>query len=469
MTNIENLENLEWRFAAAHLLLLDLYKKARVYRPHLKFKDDGPLDFGSYYDFVKLANEEGVYDDTLLKEYSKEELEEVGKVRSMIYDRKFDYSGVNLLKSRYLMKLKGEVFELPQDMYLTLSLLLAISEEKEQRIEVAKKFFHQFASRKISLATPILLNLRKEGGNLASCFITAMDDSLNSIYYTLEQVAQISKNAGGVGVNISRVRCEGSYIKNVKGASGGVLPWVKLINDTAVAVNQLGARAGAVTVALDVWHRDVEDFLHVQSENGDIRMKSFDIFPQLVMCDEFLRRVEKDEIWTLLDPYEVKKKYKISLPELYGEEFEKHYKKIEEDETLEFKKQLKAKDLFKLFLKTAVETGLPYVFFKDTANRTNPNSHRGMIGNCNLCCESFSNFRPTKLTKQGLKKLSDDGKSVSQEISQVGEVHTCNLVSLNLAELNTDEELKESVSLCVRILDDAIETYKFSYFGVSDT
>ena len=457
LTNIENLENLEWRFAAARLLLLDLYKKARVHRSHLKFKDDGPLDFGSFYDFVKLAVEKGVYEDTILKEYTSEELEEIGKIRTMSYDRQFDYAGINLLKSRYLMKLNEEIFELPQDMYLTLALFLAVPEKKDNRLEMAKQFYHNFASRKISPATPILLNLRRKSGNLASCFITAMDDSLDSIYYTLEQVAQISKNAGGVGVNVSRVRCLGSYIQNIKGVSGGVVPWIKLINDTAVAVDQLGSRSGAVTVALDVWHRDVERFLHIQSENGDLRTKSFDVFPQLVMCDEFLRRVENNEKWTLLDPYEVKKKYEVSLPEIYGEEFEKHYKMLENCDDLELKKVVGAKELFKVFLKTAVETGLPYVFFKDTANRVNPNSHIGMIGNCNLCCESFSNFSPSSV---GIRKLSDDRKSITQKISDVGEVHTCNLVSLNLAELNTDEELEMATKLSVRILDNAIEITK---------
>ncbi len=447
MTNVDDLKNLKWRYVAARFLLLNLYKEAKRTRKYDTF------GYGSYYVFLKKAVKYGLYDKKILEEYSKEELKEMGRERNMWYDFDYDYAGMNLLRTRYLMKYNGTTFELPQDMYLSISLLLALPEKKKDRLSVAKKIYHAIASRKISLATPIVLNLRRPNGNLASCFITSMDDSLDSIYYTLDQLGQISKNAGGVGVNISRIRSHGSSIKHIKGASGGVLPWIKLINDTAVAVNQLGSRAGAITVALDIWHRDIESFLDMQTENGDQRKKSYDIFPQVVMPDLFLKRVEEDGEWTLVDPHEIRKKYNIELAELYGDEFEKFYEKIEKDDSLELKTTISAKKLMKTFLKVIVETGMPYVYFKDTANRTNPNKHCGMIGNANLCTESFSNFKPTKLEP---KKLSKDKNKIVQEMIS-GEVHTCNLVSLNLALIDDDETLEKMTNLSVRILDNTID------------
>jgi len=447
LTNIDEFENLEWRFVAARLLLLNLYKEAKRTRKYDTF------GYGPYYSFVKKAVNYGIYDPIILDEYSKEELQEMGMCRDMRYDYDYDYSAMNLMKTRYLMKYNGNVFELPQDMYLTISLLLAIPEKKEKRLEIAKEFYQALASRKISPGTPVILNLRRVNGNLASCFITAMDDSLNSIYYTLDQLAQISKNAGGVGVNMSRVRSHGAKIKGVKGASGGVMPWIKLINDTAVAVNQLGSRSGAITVALDVWHRDIEHFLEMQTENGDHRKKAFDIFPQVVISDEFMRRVEEKKEWTLMDPHEIKKKYDVEICELYGEEFEKFYAKMEKDTSLEFTKKINARTLFKTLLKTIVETGMPYIYFKDTTNFANPNKHCGMIGNANLCTESFSNFTPSKIEP---KYLDSDKNQIIQKIS-AGEIHTCNLVSLNFAEILDDETLEKMTRLSVRMLDNTID------------
>ena len=443
----EDFSDLDWRIVAARLRILNMYKHAKRTRNYKNF------GYGPYYDFVVKAVDNNIYDKKILEEYSKEELEEIGQIRDMEFDKAYDYAAVNLLKTRYLMKIEGDIFELPQDMYLTVALLLALPEPKEKRLEIAKQFYFATASRKISYATPIILNLRRPGGNLASCFITAMDDSLDSIYYTLDQLGQISKNAGGVGVNISRVRAQGARIKNIKGASGGVLPWIKLINDTAVAVNQLGSRSGAITVAIDTWHLDVEDFLTMQHENGDQRKKAYDIFPQVVLSNEFLRRVENNQPWTLVDPHEIRKKYNVELAEIYGQEFEKIYANIEQDSTIELKKTVSARDLFKTILKTTLETGLPYVFFKDTVNGVNPNKHSGMIGNANLCCESFSNFSPSKVYP---KKLTEDKTRIEQKI-ETGQTHTCNLVSLNWAELNTDEDIEYATRLAVRMLDNTID------------
>jgi ribonucleoside-diphosphate reductase alpha chain len=443
----EDFTDLQWRIVASRLRILNLYKQAKR---TLNYDSFG---YCSYSKFIKTAISKGVYDKKILDFYSLDEIKEMGKEIDMEYDRNYDYAAISLMLKRYLMKLDGKVFELPQQMYATIALLLASPEKKSVRLKIAKKIYHAIASKKISLATPIILNLRRPNGNLASCFITAMDDSLDSIYYTLDQLAQISKNAGGVGVNISRVRSQGARIKGIKGASGGVLPWIKLINDTAVAVNQLGSRAGAITVALDVWHADIEDFLTMQHENGDQRKKAYDVFPQVVIPDLFMQRVEENKDWTLFDPHEIRTKYGIELAEFSRKKFEEWYLKLEADEDLELKRSIPAKELMKLILKTTVETGLPYVFYKDTTNRANPNKHCGMIGNANLCTESFSNFSPTKVFP---KQLSKDRRHIKQEMI-AGETHTCNLVSLNWAEFDSVEEAQEMTRLSVRILDNTID------------
>ncbi|MGL5367778.1 MAG: ribonucleoside-diphosphate reductase subunit alpha, partial [Cetobacterium somerae] len=291
---------------------------------------------------------------------------------------------------------------------------------------------------------------RVPNGNLSSCFITAMDDNIESIFYNVDTVAKISKNGGGVGLNISRIRAKNSMVNGYYNASGGVVPWVKIINDTAVAVNQQGRRAGAVTVALDSWHLDIETFLELQTENGDQRGKAYDIYPQVVLSDLFMRRVEEDLPWTLVDPYEIRKKYGVELCEVYGEKFEELYLTIEKDENLQLRKVIKARELFKEIMKVQIETGMPYIFFKDRANLMNHNSHVGMIGNGNLCMESFSNFSPSVNFKEDT--VGENGVRTTK----LGEVHTCNLVSMNLAELERTE-LENIVDISVRILDNTID------------
>jgi ribonucleotide reductase alpha subunit len=277
----------------------------------------------------------------------------------------------------------------------------------EFHYEKTKEFYEAIASGKISLATPILSNLRKKDGNLASCYIASIFDSWLDIAEGIKTIGLISKNGGGVGVNISRIRATGSYVNKVKGASSGVINWIKLINDTGVAVNQGGAnRAGAVTVALDTWHLDIESFLDIQTENGDQRNKAYDIFPQVVISDLFMKRCENNEMWTLFDPYEIRTKYNKELCELWGDEFETFYFFLESEVKLSNIKlfnTISARELIKKIMKTTIETGMPYVFFKDTVNQVNPNKNEGMIGNGNLCVAGNTPI----LTKDGEIQIKD--------------------------------------------------------------
>ena len=439
--SMTSFEESDWTYLAGKLLMRKTQNEV--------LKNRG-FSYGNFYETIKKMAELGVY-DSRLKEYGEEEIRELEKEIDISRDMIYDYAGANMFVNRYLLKYDGKIFELPQEVFMCIAMLLAINEEN--RVLVAKSFYNALSLKKISLATPILANLRVPNGNLSSCFITAMDDNIESIFYNIDTIAKISKNGGGAGLNISRIRAKNSMVNGYHNASGGVIPWIKIINDTAVAVNQQGRRAGAVTVALDSWHLDIESFLELQTENGDQRGKAYDIYPQVVVSDLFMERVEKNLEWTLLDPYEIRMKYSVELCELYGEEFEKKYLEIEKDRDITLKKVVKARELFKEIMKTQIETGMPYIFFKDRANLMNHNNHVGMIGNGNLCMESFSNFSPSRDFKEDI----DENSGVRKV--NLGEVHTCNLVSLNLAEIER-EELEKNVSIAVRILDNTIDLTK---------
>lgn len=434
-------EESDWTYVAGRLLMMETEREV--------FHKRG-FSYGEFYRTVKTLTENGIYDNRL-QEYTEDEIKELEKVIDTSRDMLYDYAGANMFVNRYLLKYRGNIYELPQEVFMCIAMLLAINEE--DRVLVAKRFYNALSLKKISLATPILANLRIPKGNLSSCFITAMDDNIESIFYNIDTIAKISKSGGGVGLNVSRIRAKDSMVNGYYNASGGVVPWIKIVNDTAVAVNQQGRRAGAVTVALDSWHLDIELFLELQTENGDQRGKAYDIYPQVVLSDLFMERVENDLEWTLVDPYEVRRKYGVELCELYGRKFEEIYNSLEKDDSLELKKVIKARELFKEIMKVQIETGMPYIFFKDRANLMNHNSHKGMIGNGNLCMESFSNFSPSRdfteevLEENGVRNV------------KLGEVHTCNLVSLNLAEIMR-EELENIVDTAVRILDNTIDLTK---------
>ena len=410
----------DWQYVAGRLTVWSIVKDVVAARG---------CGYGNYANHVLNELDKGTIDERL-SVYSKEDLVLAESFIDRDRDKDYDYAGAVLLQTRYLRP-----NELPQETFLTIALLLASVEKPSLRLPWAIRFYEAIAQRKISLATPFLTSLRVPGGSLSSCFITAMDDNLESIFDTIKDVARISKQGGGVGIDMSRVRARGSWVMGRENASGGVIPWIKLLNDTAVAVNQGGIRAGAITVSLDIWHLDVPEFLEIQTEHGEQRSKAYDIFPQLVVCDEFMRRVQADEEWTLVDPYEVGMKLGFKLVELWGENFEKAYRQIESltGESLTLYKVVGARDLLKQIMRSHFETGMPYLAFKDTINRNNPNKHVGYIPCVNLCTESFSNVVPGELT------------------------HCCNLNSLNLANIETDTELAELCETAVRILDNGIE------------
>lgn len=447
--SLTSVEEPEWKNVAGRLKMLSLYKQASINRNMPK--NVPPYD---YVKFLHYAVENGVYSQDIVNKYSTQELSEAAKFINPEYDFVYDYAGANLLIKRYLCEYQDKIVELPQDMFLSIALLVEQNEDKKTRMQKVKDTYQKLANRKISLGTPLLMNLRRPNGNLSSCFITAIDDSRESIFYVIDQVAAISKFGGGVGVNVSRIRAKGARIKGIKNSSGGVIPWIRILNDTAVAVNQQGKRKGAVTVSLDMWHLDIEDFLELRTENGDQRMKAYDIFPQVVVPDMFMKKVENNEEWLMVDPHEVMEKYGIDLANLWGKEFEKAYNQLYLDASfgkLELYKFYPAKELLKKIMRSQVETGMPYIAFKDTLNRFNPNKHDGVIVGTNLCTESHSNVRPSHIEADELK----DGKVVRKATG--GLVHVCNLVSINLANIDSDEELESICETSVRLLDNAID------------
>ena len=277
--SLTSIDEPDWKNAAGRLKLFELYKQTAINRGLNHSEKSLYHDFCG---FVKNTVKCGVYSSVLTEKYTDEELQEAGKFINPDFDLLYDYAGINLLIKRYLCEYNDKIVELPQEMFLTIALLIEQNAPKNIRLALVKDTYEKLADRKISLGTPLLMNLRRPNGNLSSCFITVMDDNRDSIFYVIDQISAISKFGGGVGCNLSRVRCKGARIKGIKNSSGGVIPWIRIINDTAVAVNQQGKRKGAVTVSLDIWHLDIEDFLELRTENGDQRMKAYDIFPQVV-------------------------------------------------------------------------------------------------------------------------------------------------------------------------------------------
>ena len=326
--------------------------------------------------------------------YTKEEVELIGTFVVKERDLQHTIASVETAESKYLAK-----NECIQMLFIGNAMLYASVEKTPQaRLLRVKEFYEELSNLDWSLASPQLMNLRK-GLNNASCFILAPDDDLNSIFDAFKDAAQISKNGGGLGWYLGFIRAKGSSLMGTDGGSGGVLPQVKVLNDTLVYINQAGKRKGAGTVALPIWHNDIMDFFDIQTEVGDPRSKSFDIQPQVCFMDLFMQKLEDNpqQEWITVCPHEVKEKLGIVLPNMYNEDFVEAYSEIEkavEDGVLKVFTKYKVIDLWRKYLQVFFEKGRPYAGFMCKVNRDNPNKHDGFIYCLNLCVESFSNTKP---------------------------------------------------------------------------
>ena len=433
-----------WTYVAARLLLHDLYGEAARER-----SIEGG-SYGNYFGLVERLTEIGRYDDRILKTYSRDEINELGNYIKPERDLLFTFPGLKHLSDRYAVRgLNNEVMELPQETFMGIAAYLAMAEIPETRIAWARKFYDVLSGLSITMATPTFANARRPNGQLSSCFIDTPEDSLQSIFDGITAFARISQNGGGMGVYIGKLRSLGSTIRGYKGAGSGTIPWIRLYNDTAVSVNQLGQRAGAVSIYLDIWHKDILDFLDLKTNNGDDRRKAHDVFPGICIPDMFYRMMENNETWSLMDPHEIREVKGWSLEDFWGEQWEEKYKECMKDERIS-KSTIKALDLMAMILKSLYETGGPFIFNRDTVNRMNPNKHAGMIYSSNLCTEICQNQSPTVKVKSEI--TGDD----IVEVSRSGDLVVCNLSSINLGRTDTFEKLAEVIPVQVRMLDNVI-------------
>ena len=313
------------------------------------------------------------------------------------------------------------------------------------------------------MATPTMSNARKPFYQLSSCFIDTVEDSLEGIYKSLDNFAQVSKFGGGMGIYMGKVRALGSSIRGFKGASGGIIPWVKLFNDTAVAVDQLGVRNGSVAIWLDAWHKDIPEFLQIRTNNGDDRKKAHDVFPGLCYPDLFWKLAENniDSDWYMMCPHEIKEIKGYSLEDFYGDEWEEKYYECVNDERIE-KRVMSVKDIARLIIKSAAETGAPFAFYRDTVNKMNPNKHNGIIYSSNLCTEIMQNMSPMEINKSEI--INEDGSCIVTQNIIPGDFVVCNLSSVVLGNIDvcSEEEVEYVVETQIRAMDNVIDLNYYS-------
>ena len=457
----------DWTFVAARLFLYDIYHTVSGFTGYIHLKE-----------YFERGEAEGRLIPGLKEKYDLEDLNNYIQPKR---DLQFTYLGLKTLYDRYLIKDRnGEVMELPQHMFMAVAMFLAQNEFDCQ--SWAKRFYDILSKFEVMAATPTLSNARTTRHQLSSCYIGSTPDNIEGIFDGYKEMALLSKFGGGIGWDWSLVRGMGSYIDGHKHAAGGIVPFLKIANDVAVAVDQLGTRKGAIAVYIEPWHIDVQDFLDLKKNSGEERRRAHDLFPALWINDLFMERVEADATWTLFDPYEVSE-----LTGLYGDDFKTKYEEFEQREDLT-KETVSAKGLWKEVLRSYFETGNPFLCFKDSANRANPNKHAGVIRSSNLCTEIFQNTEPNyykirvKYT-DGTIDLFDEEEEVTvdsgitkrakkitaldtingKEIFIVdkekfdGDTAVCNLASVNLSKINTKEDIERVVPIAIRMLDNVID------------
>lgn len=410
------------------------------------------------YEKIRYMCDKGLYGDYILTHYSRIEINEAEGFVVKDRDKLFTYSGLDLLLKRYVIHDHNHVpLETPQEMFMGIALHLCMN-EKIDRMKWVKRTYDMLSRLEVTMATPTMSNARKPYHQLSSCFIDMVPDSLDGIYRSLDNFAKVSKLGGGMGMYFGKVRATGSAIRGFKGAAGGVIRWIRLVNDTAVAVDQLGMRQGAVAVYLDVWHKDLPEFLQLRTNNGDDRMKAHDVFPAVCYPDLFWKLADEniDAPWYLMCPHEILAVKGYSLEDYYGEEWEKRYYDCVNDSHIS-KRTVSVKDIVRLVLRSAVETGTPFAFNRDTVNRMNPNGHAGMIYCSNLCTEIAQNMAPIEYVSTNISV--ENGDTVLLTTTRPGDFVVCNLASLSLGNLplEDDEYMQRIIETAVRALDNVID------------
>ncbi|MDS9472416.1 ribonucleoside-diphosphate reductase subunit alpha [Sporosarcina pasteurii] len=439
-----------WTFVASRIYLHAIYAQDEQRR--------GCAVYSHFHHHVKELVEKGLYSSVLITKYSEEELVHLGQILNPNRDFLFTYIGLKTLMDRYVaVDFTNNPVELPQERWLVIAMTL-MQDESENRLEKIEEAYWAMSNLYMTVATPTLANAGKPHGQLSSCFIDTVDDSLQGIYDSNTDIANLSKYGGGIGVYMGKVRSRGSSIRGFKGASSGVLPWIKQLNNTAVSVDQLGQRQGAIAVYLDAWHKDILTFLDLKLNNGDERMRAHDIFTGICLPDIFMEQVDARGEWHLFDPHEVRDVMGYSLEDFYDEtrgsgSFREKYAECVAHPALS-RETIPAIELMKRILRSQLETGVPFMFYRDEVNRTNANKHKGMIYSSNLCSEIAQNMSPTKFESV---TLEDD---VIVTRAKPGDFVVCNLSSINLGRAVPENVLERLISIQVRMLDNVIDLNK---------
>ena len=392
-----------------------------------------------YPEAFKAYIDKGIELDILNPELKTFDLDKLSQAIDHTRDNQFTYLGLQTLYDRYFIHCDDVRYELPQVFFMRVSMGLAL--EEENREERAIEFYRLLSSFDYMSSTPTLFNSGTKRPQLSSCYLTTIPDDLDGIFSAMKDNALLSKWAGGLGNDWTPVRAMNSYIKGTNGKSQGVVPFLKVANDTAVAVNQGGKRKGAMCGYLETWHLDIEEFLELRKNTGDERRRTHDMNTANWVPDLFMKRVEQDENWTLFSPGEAPE-----LHDLVGKAFEEKYEEYEEKakkgEMNQFK-SIPAKELWRKMLTMLFETGHPWITFKDSCNLRSPQQHSGVVHSSNLCTEITLNTSADK------------------------EIAVCNLGSVNLANHMKDgsldeEKVKQTVSTAIRMLDNVININYYS-------
>ncbi len=403
-----------------------------------------PQNMGQHYaDYFPQFIKKGVENDLLDHKLMQYDLAQLGAALKPERDLQFDYLGLQTLYDRYFLHVRKKRIELPQAFFMRVAMGLALNEiNREAR---AIEFYEVLSSFDFMSSTPTLFNSGTQRSQLSSCYLTTVPDDLDGIYESIKENALLSKFAGGLGNDWTRVRALGSHIKGTNGESQGVVPFLKVVNDTAVAVNQGGKRKGAVCTYLESWHLDIEEFLELRKNTGDDRRRTHDMNTANWIPDLFMKRVMEKGEWTLFSPSDVP-----DLHDLFGAEFEKAYTAYEDKAArgeIQPHKKVQAIDLWRKMLSMLFETGHPWITFKDACNVRSPQQHAGVVHSSNLCTEITLNTSDT-------------------------ETAVCNLGSVNLVRHLKDgpngkeldhEKLQRTINTAMRMLDNVID---INYYAV---
>lgn len=421
----------EYSYFAAGLLL------EVIYREVFAQKFDEKNFEKTYRESFKKNLERGVKADRINKELLTFDFEKINKALNLKRDHLFAYLGLQTLYDRYFIHIDDVKIEAPQHFWMRVAMGLALGEKKADREKKAIEFYDTLSQMRFVSSTPTLFNSGTTHSQLSSCYLSTVHDDLKHIFKVIGDNAQLSKWAGGIGNDWTSIRATGARIHGTNGRSQGVIPFLKIANDTAVAVNQGGKRKGAVVAYLECWHFDVEEFLELRRNTGDERRRTHDMNTANWIPDLFMKRVEKGEMWSLFSPDEVPE-----LHDVYGKEFEKKYKEYEklgQEGKLRIFKQIPAAQLWRKMITMLYETGHPWITFKDPCNVRSPQDHKGVVHNSNLC---------TEIT------LNNDKE----------ETAVCNLGSINLARHfdkkkgDIDRDLlQKTVRTAMRMLDNVID------------